>query len=679
MLAHSLDAYILAGKPGKAFCLDLIFMKTGISSARLSVLSLAIACAFSAAAQMPPVQTVTVLPETVVTASRFKENADSLPYGVSVITADDIRRSGVISVNQALMKLLSVPGRVDFYGGGDYGLDLRGFGSTASSNQVYVLDGIRINEADTGGTRLAGIGIESIERIEVIHGSSAVMYGAGATGGVVLITTKAGRGKQRKNSADLYAGFGSFGLRDQRAGATLNAGEFTLDVGANALQTNNHRDYFKSDQVNRAMTGQWGNDWLRAGVRYSDDKLTSGLPGALTAVQFEANPTQTDFANANNVAVIRNERQSIFAEMVLADWQIAIDTGERNKRLDSKNNGVPTYQYVIDAQSTNLRARNETTWGKVHNAFTIGYDLAEWDREILGSFGSSARQSSDGVYLQDDLSLPSGLRLSGGVRAETSQLKDTQSLTNSSDSLRAWDIGFSQKLAAGFVGFGRIGSSFRLPNVDEVGFTQPSTVLQPQTSRDLEAGLRWSGDIGRTEIRFYRNALSNELAYDSTVANSNSFSGFGANVNLDPTLRQGLEIQSKYIVSKTLETVLNASWRQSKFSEGAHAGNNIPLAPKGTLAATAIWQPVAGHSVNAGVNWVSSQSVDVDNQCSISSYTTFSAGYSYQLRNMEFSFGVSNLTDLKYYTVAFTCTAGVINGIYPEAGRAWKAAARFVF
>jgi iron complex outermembrane recepter protein len=338
--------------------------------------------------------------------------------------------------------------------------------------------------------------------------------------------------------------------------------------------------------------------------------------------------------------------------------------------------GSFTSQYVIDAQTTNLRARNETTWGKVQNAFTVGYDLAEWNRKYTSS---SARQSSDGVYLQNDLSLPSGLRLSGGVRAEASRLKDTKSLTDSSDSLRAWDIGFSQKLAAGFVAFGRIGTSFRLPNVDDVGFTQPSQVLQPQSSRDLEAGLRWSDDISRTELRFYRNALRNELAYDSTVVNSNSFSGFGANVNLDPTLRQGLEIQSKYMVSKTWETVLNASWRQSKFSEGAHAGNDIPLAPKGTLAATAIWQPGAGHFVNAGVNWVSSQSVDIDNQCSISPYATYSAGYSYQVRNMEFSFGVTNLTDLKYYTYAFGCTAGATNGIYPEAGRAWKAAARFVF
>ena len=52
----------------------------------------------------------------------------------------EIKASGVTSVNDAIMKLLGVPGRVDFYGGGDYALDLRGFGTTADNNQVVIVD-----------------------------------------------------------------------------------------------------------------------------------------------------------------------------------------------------------------------------------------------------------------------------------------------------------------------------------------------------------------------------------------------------------------------------------------------------------------------------------------------------------------------------------------------------------
>ena len=70
----------------------------------------------------------------MVSSTRFAEAADSLPFGVSVITAAEIERAGVSTVNEAIIKLLGVPGRLDLYGGGDYGLDLRGFGATAGSN-----------------------------------------------------------------------------------------------------------------------------------------------------------------------------------------------------------------------------------------------------------------------------------------------------------------------------------------------------------------------------------------------------------------------------------------------------------------------------------------------------------------------------------------------------------------
>ena len=131
-----------------------------------------------------------------------------------MITADEIRAAGATTVNDAIMRLLGVPGRQDLYGGGEYSLDLRGFGATADNNQVVVLDGVRMTEADLGGTRLAGIPIESVERIEVLRGSGAVLYGEGATGGVIVITTKAGTGRQRPNGASLYGAPAAYGLRD---------------------------------------------------------------------------------------------------------------------------------------------------------------------------------------------------------------------------------------------------------------------------------------------------------------------------------------------------------------------------------------------------------------------------------------------------------------------------------
>jgi iron complex outermembrane receptor protein len=105
----------------------------------------------------------------------------------------------------------------------------------------------------------------------------------------------------------------------------------------------------------------------------------------------------------------------------------------------------------------------------------------------------------------------------------------------------------------------------------------------------------------------------------------------------------------------------------------------VPLVAGTTLAVRADWRPAPAHAVNAGIVWVSSQKVDFDNTCSAPNYATADLRYSYQFRNAEFALGVANLTDAKYYTQAFRCSAGVTNGIYPEAGRTVTASVRVKF
>jgi iron complex outermembrane receptor protein len=277
-------------------------MKKPVFPLRLALLPLVLCAALPAWPQSS-------LQPVLVTATRFPEPAASLPLGVSVITAQEIEASGAATVNEALMRVLGVVGRQDFFGGGEYNLDLRGFGPAADSNQLVIVDGLRVSEADLGGTRLAGIPIESVERIEVLRGSGAVLYGEGATGGVIVITTKAGGGKERRNGASVYAGAGSFGLRDLRAGATLAGGGFSLDASTQKRESDNHRENFRSRTDAAAVTGQWANEWLRFGARLSRDSLDTGLPGALSPAQYDADPRQT--TTPGDHAHIRNERDRV--------------------------------------------------------------------------------------------------------------------------------------------------------------------------------------------------------------------------------------------------------------------------------------------------------------------------------------------------------------------------------
>jgi iron complex outermembrane receptor protein len=644
---------------------------------RFALSLVALACSGAQAQSGAPLESR--LAPVTVTATRFAESAADLPFGVSVLTAEQIKASGATTINDAIMRLLGVPGRADPYGGGNYGLDLRGFGGTADSNQVVVVDGIRINEADLDGPRLAGISIDSVERIEVIRGSGAVLYGEGATAGVIVITTKAGQGSARKNQADVYAAAGSFGLREARATGTLAAGDFSLDAAANQRDTDNDRANFRAKTDGASLTGQWRSDWLRAGAHYAYDHLRAGLPGALTAAQYEADPHQAD--TPFDSASIRNHRGGVFGEATLGDWQFGLDAGWRDKSVNGNylSSGF-AYAYDVDASTYALRARHAAKVGAYANSFIAGIDHGAWTRTVLGSFGSESNQRSQAVYMKDEVTLPGGTRLSAGWRTEHVK-KDNSSAAGSVDERpNAWELGAVQPLGAGVSLYGRYGRSFRLPNVDEFGFTTPGLTLKTQTSRDAELGARWVHAGGRVELRLYRSALTDEIGFDPDAVGPSSAFGFdGANVNFDPTRRQGAELEVTQALSASVNLHLNAATRRARFSTGSHAGNDVPLTPRHTAAVRADWSPAPGHRIDGGINWVSSQSPDFANACKMPSYTIADLRYAVQWGIAELALAVTNLADTKYYTQAFACNNGTVNSIYPEAGRSVTASVRLHF
>ena len=624
--------------------------------------------AAGAGAAAPSAETV------VVTGTRFAHEAAFLPYGISVVTGADIRRAGVTTVNEALVKLLGVPARQDLAGGGEYVLDLRGFGATAASNQIVVVDGVRLSEGDTGGTRLSGIPIDAVERIEVLRGGGTVLYGEGATGGVVIVTTKPGYGSGRRNSAQAYAAYGSHATRELRAGGTLAQGDFSLDLAANKRLSNGHRRNFDSDVQGVSLTGQWNHDVLRIALQHAQDELESGLPGDLSAAQYAADPTQA--STPNDRGRLRSQRQGLLAEATLGGWEWALDLGRRSKEARSIYTTGP-YDYDITAGTAGLRARRALTLGPWRHSVVAGVDATRWDRTVLGTRRSTATQRNRALYLRDELTLPSGLRLSAGLRREAIEKSGSNATARIDDSLTGWELGAVQPLAQALQAYVRAGNSYRLANADEYGYTPPGTALRPQTSRDVELGLRLRHAGGRVEARIYRSSLRDEIGFDPGA--TGPFGPGGANVNFDPTRRTGLEAEATQRLSPALELRATAGWRQSQFSTGPYAGKDVPLAPRLSASATLQWQVAQGHQLGGTLYHASSRHPDFANTCTMPAATTLDLRYAYTWQALELSLAVANATDRRYYTQAYGCAAGVTSAIYPEPGRTVTVAGRVRF
>lgn len=645
-----------------------------------------LALAVLAAPALSPAQT-TARDAVVVTGSRFEQGAGELAPWATVITADELRRSGATSVNDALVRLAGVVGRPDLFGGGEIGLDLRGYGATAGANQVVVLDGLRLSEADLGSTPLAGIPIDSIERIELLRGSGAVLYGEGATGGVIAITTRAGargRGVDGATHGQGQARAGSRGLRELGGGVSFGSGGFSLDANAARAQADGHRDNgsWKRHSSEVALQQQLGA-W-RLAARLGEDQLDSRLPGALTAAQAAENPSQT--THPDDHGALHNQRRLVQAEWQAGNWTLQADAGWRDKTLRSvyvSSFGASAYDYDIAARQLTARARHSSGLaGGRRNTLVFGHDDQRWERQVFGSFGSMARQRNRAWYVHDELTLAGGLALGAGLRREqVDKVLDSGGTSQTLDGRpTAWELSLQQPLGRGWAAWGRLARSFRLANADEFSFAN-NQLLRPQTARDLEAGARWQQRGNQLALRVWRSALTDEIGYDPSAGS------FGANVNFDPTRRRGLEVDGRIALAADLSVFGSAAWRSARFQSGAHAGKSVPGVASRNLSAGAQAQLSAGEVLVAQLRHIGPAHPDLDNSCRIASTSvadlrwvwTPSRPLTAQGGRLELALGITNLFDRRYATQAVACSGGQPTSLYPEAGRGFNGSVRVSF
>lgn len=126
----------------------------------------------------------------VQSAARVEQKRTQAPANVWVITSEDIRRSGAVTIPDLLR---SVPGMEVFFASpGDPNVGARGLNSTAASGILVLVDG-RSVYLDLFGIVLwpaMPFGLQDIDRIEVIRGPGSALFGANAFHGVINIYTK---------------------------------------------------------------------------------------------------------------------------------------------------------------------------------------------------------------------------------------------------------------------------------------------------------------------------------------------------------------------------------------------------------------------------------------------------------------------------------------------------------
>jgi iron complex outermembrane receptor protein len=633
----------------------------------------------------------TIADEVVVTATRFpKENRD-FPIGVTVISATDIARSTA----QTLPQLLSLQAGVqirDASGSPDQQVDMRGFGITGDQNTLVLLDGQRLSENELTTARWSAVPLDSIQRIEVLRGSGAVLYGGGATGGVINIITKSPKAGQVSGQGSVLAG--SYGTYQVQGGASGGGENVAANVYASYYGSDNYRENNRVSQTNVQADLRWFDATSTLSLKAFGGEQNLDLPGALTAARIAANPraasTPNDSSKLSGWGTILSGTERI------GDGELALDATYRNRDASASILFLGnTFNTQTDVNVWTLSPRGRlpySTFG-VANTLVAGVDAAWWYYSQDRDFGPArlkANQTDFALYAQQTSQVTASTLLSYGARVQgvsrfAQDLASTAPYATGSATGTpvAWEVALRQRLGQGLAAFGKYGRSFRVPNVDELfnqfggpNFDPVVNNLAIQTSMGGEIGLEYADPRYSLRTTFYGMDLNNEISFNPVTF---------SNVNLPPTRRYGVEVQGRWLPMDTLDLSANYTYAVSEFRSGeiggdSLAGRTVPLVSRNKANAQVLWRFVPSARFLGTVSYVGEQFFDGDATNTfgqkIPAYTLVNLKAEYDIDGWTLAAGVNNLLNEKYFN--YGLVGGPTYVGYPQANLTLFTSARYV-
>lgn len=624
----------------------------------------------------------------VVTATRFTDAKRNLAVGVSVISAEDIRASASSNLAEILAQFGLLHIR-DNAGSPNQQLDLRGFGVTGSENTLVLVDGVRLSENEITSPQLSSIPLGSIERIEVLRGSGAVLYGTGAAGGTINIITR--RHKAGVTRAYGVGRFGGHGTQEFRAGWSAQGEGLGISLSLSDEDTRGYRRNNRFQQTNVAgavearakLAAGEARGWLRFGF----DDQHQGLPGALSEAQIAADRRQSfntaDYGERNGGHVVAG------GSIRAGRHEFSADLAYRRKHADAFlfNN-----TFFVDTRAEywalTPRARlGFDAFGRAHE-LVLGFDLDRWSYRTASAASPATiaapfskrlgEQSNRALYGQLSLWLAQATRLVLGARSQRNEDRLTENVfplddRRESNTLRAHELALRHRFEGGWSAWGKLNRSFRLGTFDDNACFFPpcnADLLKPQTSDARELGVEFERRALRARASVYDMKLDREIYFSPLTFTT---------LNLSPTRRRGLELEGGWRALASLELRAALAVQEARFRSGVYGGtdvtgNEVPLVPRTLFTAGASWTIGEASRLNANLRHVGRQRFDNDQANTfprrMPSYALLDLKFEHRIGRAHLAFEVRNLLDEQYFSYAIRNAAGTTFNAFPAPGRA---------
>lgn len=582
------------------------------------------------------------LPPLVITrATPIQQPA---PASVKVIDRKQIEASAASSLIDVLRGQAGIQVRDSIGDGSRATFSLRGFGENAVNNTLILVDGRRLNQPSQAGADLNSVPLANIERIEIIRGAGTVLYGDQAVGGVINIVTRT----PSSNGGYLEATRGSHDLEAFRGHIYQQlGGGFSTYLSGESRTADNYRDHNNASYSNAFARLRYDHASGHALYEYQtvDDELL--LPGSIPLALRRADRKQSSSSDWSDS---KTQVHRLAVEQRLNQiWSSNFDYSH------SDQDGVGSFFASGFDQDT----RSESLSPRVTARFDNALGNAEWllghdhiTSDYQASWGTDFRQTLRDWYSQYSQSLGSDLTLTLGYRASEAEDRNKSAGKTHTDREESSSIGLSWQADRQTRLFIKREDVLRWANVDDNGFVLPGVeFLKPQTGVSWESGIEWQDSVQRYQATLYRLDLKDELMYDSLIPNPASWSGMGANINLDKTRRDGLLLEAERQLSPRLSIGGQYSFTEAEYRAGSFQGKQVPWVSRHSASTHLSYLIVPGlkgyfEAVHTGSRYYSGDDANV--QTKAGGYTLLNAALSYDYQQFSSKLRLNNLTGKRY-------------------------------
>ncbi|GEM_PF-1815748 len=566
-----------------------------------------------------------------------------------VITRSMISDQGFTSLTDVLDSIPFLTFANDTLGNGTTGvLDLRGFGETAHSSTLVLVNGIPLNNPTNEAPNLSLIPLSMIEKIEVSVGGASAAAGNEAVGGVISISTVAGN---TSGFTQILASGGQFGSIGGGISGAFEIGDHSgLSYGIENSDQSGYRDFSEFDRTTSNLTFSRKIGDHTFSLSFMETEENRNGSGAISKETLNSGRTSV---GTRSIADIEQQLIGFSLKLNPSDrYSHQIDFSSRNSNqfvlYDYSPTGTFSAEQQVDQSTTidSLTLQSQFQVGEGNVLTGIDLDKSKYLNvaEFYPNSPTTKDQKREEVSFFGEYTHHITKNSQWNLGYRHSHLEDE--LTPSSvldQDLNAIAAGFSANLGSTDY-FIKLDKGFRAPTFDENNATYTDQRLTPQTHLSLEAGA-FTTNYG---VSGFVMRIKDEIR---TKSRDYGFAFAAANANFDETERLGANIFYNTMLSDDIEGKATYSWIQAKAISGFNTGKFLPGVSEHTGSLQLDF--IHTEQIKSALDWryQSSSYALNDNQNLYGKHgERIVADYAliYRNNNLNGGFRINNLLDTRY-------------------------------